>query len=82
MPRLTAFLHRVGGLFRRRSIEAEMSEELRAPLDALTERSLAAGMPPEEARYAAMRAFGGVAQIAERARDERRSAFCWSAPVC
>lgn len=50
-----------------------MNDELRAHLDELTERNLAAGMPPEEARYSALRAFGGVAQITERARDERRS---------
>ena len=52
-----------------------MTEELRAHLDALTERNLAEGMSREEARFAALRAFGGVAQIAERARDERRSAW-------
>ena len=66
---------RFAGLFRRRQHEAEMNEEMRGHLDALTERNLAAGMRPDEARYAALRAFGGVAQIQERARDERRSAW-------
>lgn len=66
---------RVGGLFRRRALESEMSEELHAHLDALTERNVAAGMAPDEARYAALRTFGGAAQIAERARDERRSVW-------
>src|SRR5687768_6304306 len=28
-------------------------------------------MPPEEARFAALRAFGGAEQIKERCRDER-----------
>jgi predicted permease len=63
------------GLFRKKQHEGEMNAELRAHLDALIERNLASGMSPDEARFAAVRAFGGVAQIAERARDERRSAW-------
>ena len=66
---------RVAGLFRRQQHEAEMSEELRAHLEALTQRNVAAGMSPEAARFAALRTFGGVEQIKERARDERRSAW-------
>src|SRR5688572_20834113 len=73
MPRFRPILHRLCGLFRRRTLESEMTEELRGHLDALVEHNLAAGMSPEDARYAALRTFGGVAQIAERARDERRS---------
>ncbi len=72
---LRATLARFAGLFRRNRHEDEMNEELRGHLDALTERNVAAGMEPGEARYAAQRAFGGVAQIQERARDERRSAW-------
>jgi len=52
-----------------------MIAELRAHVDALAERKVAAGLSPDEARYAALRAFGRLAQIAERARDERRSAW-------
>lgn len=52
-----------------------MHAEMQAHLDGLTERNIAAGMSPEEAHYAAQREFGGVAQIAERARDERRSVW-------
>src|SRR5688572_3222249 len=66
-------LVRFAGLFRRKEHEAEMNDELRAHLDGLTERNLAAGMSPDEARFAALREFGGVEQIKERARDERRS---------
>jgi macrolide transport system ATP-binding/permease protein len=73
MRQARIMLHRLRGLFRRRALDAEMKAELQAHLDGLTERNIAAGMSAEEARYAATRAFGGVAQIAERARDERRS---------
>jgi len=59
------------GLFSRNRLEREMADEMQAHLDGLTERNRAAGMSPEEARYAAQRAFGGVEQIKERARDVR-----------
>jgi putative ABC transport system permease protein len=67
-------LVRFVGLFRRRQHEAEMNAELRAHLDALIERNVAAGMSSEEARYAALRTFGGIEQVREHARDQRRSA--------
>lgn len=52
-----------------------MTEELRSHLDGLIERNLAAGLSPEAARHTALRSFGDVAQVAERCRDERRSAW-------
>src|SRR4051812_3606524 len=73
MRSLTAMLRRLAGLFRRPELEAGMKAEMQAHLDGLTERNLAAGMSPAEARHAAFREFGGVAQFAEQARDERRS---------
>jgi hypothetical protein len=75
MKTLRAFIVRLAGLLRRQTHETEMAEELHAHLDGLIERNLAAGMSPEDARFAALRTFGGVAQITERARDERRSAW-------
>ncbi|HUR59863.1 MAG TPA: ABC transporter permease [Opitutaceae bacterium] len=75
MKTVRAALVRFAGLFRRKRLEAEMNEEMRAHLDGLIERNLAKGMSPDEARYAALRTFGGVAQIAECARDVRRSAW-------
>jgi putative ABC transport system permease protein len=47
-----------------------MAEEMRQHLDELTKANIAAGMEPEEARFAAQRRFGGIAQIEERCRDE------------
>ena len=58
-------------LFTRRRLEREMADEMQAHLDELTERNIAAGMSPKEARFAAQRSFGGVEQIKEQARDER-----------
>lgn len=48
-----------------------MSEEMQAHLELQIEENIARGMSPDEARYAARRAFGGVEQIKERARDQR-----------
>ena len=78
MTPLRPILHRFLGLFRRKQHETEMNDELRSHLDGLIERNLAAGMSPEAARYAALRDFGGIEQIKERARDERRSAWAES----
>ncbi|ACB76436.1 ABC transporter permease [Opitutus terrae] len=58
-------------LFRRRKAEAEMSAEIRLHLELQTERNIAAGLDPNEARYAAQRAFGGVEQVKERCREQR-----------
>src|SRR5687767_14937609 len=75
MKSFRPLLVRLAGLFRRKRHEAEMNDELRAHVDGLIERNIAAGLSPEEARYTALREFGGVEQIKERARDERRSAW-------
>jgi predicted permease len=48
-----------------------MAEEMRAHVELQTHANLAAGMPPDEARYAARRQFGGVEQIKEECREQR-----------
>lgn len=62
---------RFAALFRRSRLDREMDEELRAHLDRETEQNVARGLPADEARYAALRAFGGVEQIKERERTVR-----------
>src|SRR5467141_1929536 len=71
MPRLRAWFSRLLGLFQKNKRDAEMSEEIQAHVDLLTERNIAAGMLPHEARNAAVREFGGVEQIKETAREQR-----------
>lgn len=48
-----------------------MADEIQSHIEGLTERHIAKGMSPKEARYAAMREFGGVEQIKEQTRDAR-----------
>ncbi|MDB4965612.1 MAG: efflux pump, inner rane subunit [Myxococcales bacterium] len=62
---------RLRGLVLKRRREQEMDEELRFHLEMQTRENVAAGMSPEEARLAALRAFGGVEQVKEECRDVR-----------
>src|SRR5213082_1239838 len=71
MPRLRAWFSRLLGLFQKDKRDAEMAEEMQSHLDLLTERNIAAGMLPHEARNAALRQFGGVEQVKEIAREQR-----------
>ena len=68
-------LPRLRALFRGSRLEDEMDEELRFHLENQIEDNIKAGMTPEEARYAALRTFGGVEQIKERCRDTHRFRF-------
>jgi predicted permease len=71
MSRLHAWFYRLLGLFRKKKADAEMAEEMKEHLALLTERKIAAGMSPNEARNAALREFGGLEQIKELAREQR-----------
>src|SRR4029453_1856101 len=66
---------RLRSLFRRGQVEAELDEELRYHLERQIEVNIAAGMPVEEARYAALRAMHGLDQRKEECRDMRRVRF-------
>ncbi len=63
---------RLRSLFRRRNVDSELKAEFHFHLDQLTEENIASGMPSEEARQAARRAIGGIAQWEEECRDMRR----------
>ena len=65
-------LLRLRSVFRRRRIDHELDDELLFHLNQQIEENLAAGLTPAEARYAARRSIGGVAQIKEECRDMRR----------
>ena len=68
-------LRKLRALFRKQKLDAEMSEEMRLHLERRIEENIAAGLSPDEARYAALRKFGGVEQAKEIARDGR--GFVW-----
>jgi putative ABC transport system permease protein len=62
---------RLRALFRPEKVEQELKDELRDHLDRMIDENVAKGMSPEEARYAAMCAMGGIAQIEQQCRDVR-----------
>ena len=62
---------RLRSLFRRAQVEQELDEELRYHLERQIEEHISKGMAPEEARYAALRAMGGVERRKEECRDMR-----------
>src|SRR5579864_9285910 len=71
MTWLRQFVSRFIALFRKRHLEQEMNEEMRAHLEMLIEENVQRGMSREEARYAALRSFGGVVQVKEGYREQR-----------
>jgi hypothetical protein len=65
-------IHRFHTLFRKDKLDTEMDEEMRLHVELQTERNVAAGLNPNDARYAALRQFGNVASLQERARNRLR----------
>ncbi|HTH50078.1 MAG TPA: ABC transporter permease, partial [Candidatus Limnocylindria bacterium] len=62
---------RFAALFRKRELDTEMAEEMRSHIELRTQENVAAGMNPEEARYAALRQFGRTESLQEQCRDQR-----------
>jgi len=58
-------------LFRKDELERELDAELRFHVERETAQNLRSGMDQEEARYAALRSFGGIEQSREECRDAR-----------
>jgi len=57
------FRLRLRSFFRRKQVDQEPKDELRDHLEPQITENLAAGMSPEDARYSALRALGGMTQI-------------------
>jgi predicted permease len=66
---------RFRSLFRRDRVEQDLEDEIRDHLERQVEANVARGMTRDEARYAALRAFGGVDQRKEECRDTRHVNF-------
>jgi len=71
MTSLRILLQRLRALFQRQHLEQELDEEIRAHLEMQIEDYQRQGMSAAEARYAALRKFGGVDQVKETYRDRR-----------
>jgi putative ABC transport system permease protein len=69
------FLSRLASTWRNLSnkdvVDQELTEELRAHVDLLTDQKIREGLDPEAARRAALLEVGGVEQVKERVREVR-----------
>src|SRR5215813_3905169 len=71
MAMLNRLRLRLRALFFKSKMEDELGEEVRFHLEREIEENIVRGMTPEEARYAAIRSFGGVERVKEESRDVR-----------
>src|SRR6266568_1896750 len=71
MPRMRAFLFRLGGFFRKERSESEFAEEMEAHLEMQIEDNLRSGMTPAQARREALIKSGGLESAKEAYRDRR-----------
>src|SRR5262245_18358900 len=62
---------RLRALFRRVSVLQDIEEELRVHVEMETETNIRQGMPPEEARTAALKSFGSLSRNTELGYDVR-----------
>ncbi len=78
MNLLRTLLSRIAALFRSRSLDADLDEELSAHIEFAVEENLKRGMSTQAARTQALRDFGGVTQTAEAYRMQRGVPFAES----
>src|SRR5882724_1664109 len=71
MRQLRIFLHRLRGLLLKHRLDRELQDEIHFHMELQMEDNRRQGMDPEEARYAAMRKFGGSDQMKEFYRNRR-----------
>ena len=69
MTWLRVLLARCAGFFTQKKADRELNDEIHAHLDLLEEENRRKGMTGAEARNAALREFGGVAQMRETYRE-------------
>jgi predicted permease len=72
IPRLNSLWR---NLFHKDHVDQELTEELRAYVDMLTEANIRQGLTPREARRNALVEVGGVEQVQERVREIRMGQF-------
>jgi len=65
------FMARLRALFRRESVLQDIEEELRIHVEVETETNIKRGMPPDEARAAALKSFGDPVRNTELGYDIR-----------
>ena len=72
---ISDLLFRLRALFGRKSMEAELDEELRAHFEHQVQKYVQSGLPLEHAKRRAGLEFGGLDQVKEECRDARGVSF-------
>jgi putative ABC transport system permease protein len=75
MDKIRTLLSRCAFFFRRKRLDEDLNDELHSHIELAVEENMQHGMTEEEARTAALRAFGGVAQTRENYRVQRGLPF-------
>jgi len=75
MNDIRTLLSRCASVFRRKRLDEDLNDELRSHIELAVEENMQHGMTEEEARTAALRAFGGVTQTRENYRVQRGLPF-------
>ena len=70
--RLSTWRFRLRSVLRRARVEQELDDEIRDHIERRVAADVARGVAPDQARQAALRAFGGIEQAKEACRDARR----------
>ncbi len=71
MDWIRILLSRCAALISHRRLDADLDEELRTHIDLAIHENIERGMPPQDARSAALHSFGGVTQTKEQFRVQR-----------
>jgi predicted permease len=71
MDPIRILLSRFAALFGKKKLDADLDEELRVHIDLAIDENLRSGMNPQQARTAALSAFGGITQTKEGYRAQR-----------
>ncbi len=71
MEWINILMARLRALFRRESVLRDIEEELRVHVEMETETNIKRGMPPDEARAAALKSFGDLGRNTELGYDIR-----------
>ena len=75
MDQIRTLLSRCASFFRRQRLDEDLDQELRSHIQLAMEENMQRGMSEQEARTAALRAFGGVTQTRESYRVQRGLPF-------
>ena len=75
MDSIRTLLSRCAALFGRKQLDTDLDDELRTHIDLAIKENKARGLSDQEARTAALRAFGGLTQTREAYRIQRGVPF-------